>query len=101
MKGPVRLKDAGDALGRSLEHPEVQMISGLVLALLGRPAALGDVVTWNDVRVEVTATAGRGVHDAALTVAAPGREGPGYADLKGASRFGAGDTASRSNTAEK
>jgi len=67
VRGTVRLKDAGDAVGRSLEHPEVQTISGLVLALLGRPAAVGDVVTWNNVRIEVTAVAGRGVDDAGLT----------------------------------
>jgi magnesium and cobalt exporter, CNNM family len=73
MRGTVRLQDAGDAIGRSLEHPEVQTISGLVLALLGRPAAVGDVVTWNDVRIEVTAVAGRGVADAALTYRTPPR----------------------------
>jgi CBS domain containing-hemolysin-like protein len=67
VRGTVRLKDAGDAVGRSLEHPEVQTISGLVLALLGRPASVGDVVTWNNVRIEVTAVASRGVADAALT----------------------------------
>jgi CBS domain containing-hemolysin-like protein len=73
VRGTVRLKDAGDAVGRSLEHPEVQTISGLVLALLGRPASVGDVVTWNNVRIEVTAVAGRGVMDTALTFRTPGR----------------------------
>ena len=73
VRGTVRLKDAGDAIGRSLEHPEVQTISGLVLALLGRPAAAGDGVTWNNVRIEVTAVAGRGVMDTALTVRTPAR----------------------------
>jgi CBS domain containing-hemolysin-like protein len=73
VRGTVRLKDAGDAIGRSLEHPEVQTISGLVLALLGRPAAVGDVVTWNNVRIEVTAVAGRGVTDTALTYRTPPR----------------------------
>jgi len=67
VRGTVRLKDAGDAAGRSLEHPDVQTISGLVLALLGHPAAVGDVVTWNNVRIEVTAIAGRGVDDTAIT----------------------------------
>jgi len=73
VRGTVRLKDAGDAIGRSLEHPGVQTISGLVLALLGRPAAVGDVVTWNNVRIEVTAVAGRGVADTALTYRTPPR----------------------------
>ena len=41
--------------------------STLVLLLLGRPAAKGDTVTWNNVRIEVTATAGRGVADANIT----------------------------------
>jgi CBS domain containing-hemolysin-like protein len=79
VRGTVRLKDAGDALGRSLEHPDVQTISGLVLALAGRPAAAGDVVTWNDVRIEVIAVAGRGVQDAALTMS-PRIEEPRPAD---------------------
>ena len=67
VRGTVRLSDAGDAVGRPLEHPEVQTVSGLVLALLGRPATPGDVVTWHDVRIEVVAVAGRGVQDAAIT----------------------------------
>ena len=67
VRGTVRLKDAGDALGVPLEHPEVQSISGLVLTLLGRPAAVGDRVTWNGARIEVTAVRGRGVADAVVT----------------------------------
>jgi len=76
VRGTVRLKDAGDAIGRSLEHPDVQTISGLVLSLLGRPAVVGDVVTWNNVRIEVAAVAGRGVLDAALTYRTPPRSEP-------------------------
>ena len=75
VRGTVRLKDAGDALGRSLEHPDVQTVSGLVLALLGRPAVVGDFVTWNNVRIEVIAVAGRGVADAALTYRTPPQTG--------------------------
>ena len=67
VRGTVRLKDVGDALGRSFEHPVVQTMSGLVLALLGRPAVVGDVVRWNNVRIDVTAVSGRGVQDTALT----------------------------------
>jgi CBS domain containing-hemolysin-like protein len=69
VRGTVRLDEAGDALGRSLEHEKVTTISGLVLLLLGRPAATGDVVTWNGVRIEVTAVAGRGVTEAVLSPA--------------------------------
>ena len=67
VRGTVRLTSAGEALGVTLEHPDVQSVSGLVLALLDRPAQLGDVVTWGHVRIEVTAVAGRGVAEAAMT----------------------------------
>jgi CBS domain containing-hemolysin-like protein len=67
VRGTVRLASAGDALGMTLEHPEVQSVSGLVLALLERPAAVGDVVTWSGARIEVTAVAGRGVAEALMT----------------------------------
>ena len=66
MRGTVRLEEAGEALGCTMDHPKVTTISGLVLKLLGRPAAKGDVVTWNSVRIEVTATAGRGVAEAVV-----------------------------------
>jgi CBS domain containing-hemolysin-like protein len=66
VRGTVRLEEAGAAMDRTFEHPDTTTISGLVLLLLGRPAVVGDVVTWNDVRVEVTATAGRGVSEAVL-----------------------------------
>jgi CBS domain containing-hemolysin-like protein len=64
VSGTVRLEEAGAALGRDFDHPRVTTISGLVLAVLGRPAVTGDSVVWNNVRIDVTATAGRGVADA-------------------------------------
>ena len=67
VRGTVRLKDAGRALGVTLEHPQVQSVSGLVLKELGRPAAVGDVVVWSGVRIEVRTVAGLGVADAALS----------------------------------
>jgi CBS domain containing-hemolysin-like protein len=67
VRGTVRLKDAGDAIGLAMEHPQVHTISGLMLTLLGRPAVKGDVVTWNHIRIEVTAEKGRGVAEAVLT----------------------------------
>ncbi|MBI3047530.1 MAG: HlyC/CorC family transporter [Acidobacteria bacterium] len=66
-RGTVRLQEAGSALGVHLEHPKATTISGLVLLLLGRPAAVGDSITWQNVRIEVTAVAGRGVADALMT----------------------------------
>jgi CBS domain containing-hemolysin-like protein len=64
VRGTVSLKDAGKALGIPLEHPEVRSVSGLVLAELRRPPAVGDVVVWNSIRVEVKSLAGLGVGDA-------------------------------------
>ena len=71
VKGTVRLKDAGEALGVPLDHEEVLTISGLVLTLLGRPATVGDSVTCGRARIEVTAVAGRGVSEAMLTLVTP------------------------------
>jgi CBS domain containing-hemolysin-like protein len=67
VRGTVRLDEAGDAIGRSLDHDKVTTISGLVLLLLKRPASAGDVVTWRNVRIEVVSTAGRGVGEAVLS----------------------------------
>jgi len=74
VRGTVRLEEAGAALERDLDHPKVTTISGLVLMLLGRPAVAGDSVTWKNVRIDVTATAGRGVADAVVHFVAD-REG--------------------------
>ena len=71
VRGTVRLDEAGEALGRSIEHEKVTTISGLVLLLLNRPASVGDVVTWRNVRIEVVSIAGRGVGEALLSVTKP------------------------------
>jgi CBS domain containing-hemolysin-like protein len=71
VRGTVRLSEVGEALDRELEHPKATTVSGLVLLLLGRPAVVGDVVTYRNVRFEVTAVAGRGVRDAVVTASAP------------------------------
>jgi CBS domain containing-hemolysin-like protein len=64
VRGTVRLDRVGEALNCALEHSKVTTVSGLVLLLLGRPATVGDVVTYHHVRIEVTTVSGRGVRDA-------------------------------------
>ena len=71
VRGTVRLDEASEALGSSIEYEKVTTISGLVLLLLNRPAQAGDVVTWRTVRIEVASTAGRGVGEAVLSVTKP------------------------------
>ena len=67
VRGTVRLSEVGEAIARDFDHPKVTTVSGLVLLQLGRPASVGDVVTWKGVRIEVTAVAGRGVGEALMT----------------------------------
>lgn len=62
--GTVRLDELGDALGLELEHEEVNTVSGLVIALLGRPPRIGDRVEYDGVVLEVTTVQGRGVLEA-------------------------------------
>ena len=61
--GTVRLDELGRCFDLDLEHEEVDSVSGLVLAELGRPPVVGDVVEYGRVRVTVTAIAGRGVRE--------------------------------------
>jgi CBS domain containing-hemolysin-like protein len=74
--GTVRLDELGQHFDVELEHPEVESVSGLVLALLDRPPVVGDVVEYGRIRLTVTATTGRGVREvqADLLPAGP-REG--------------------------
>jgi len=59
--GTVRLDELGRHFDLDLAHDEVDSVSGLVLAILGRPPVVGDTVTYERVRVEVTAISGHGV----------------------------------------
>jgi CBS domain containing-hemolysin-like protein len=61
--GTVRLDELGEQLGMTLEHPEVDSVSGLILALLGRAAQVGDVVGYAGLRFEVTAVRGPGIEE--------------------------------------
>ncbi|HEX5106954.1 MAG TPA: hemolysin family protein [Vicinamibacterales bacterium] len=67
VRGTVRLEELSEALEVPVEHADVVTVSGLILALLQRPAAVGDAVTWSHARFEVAAVAGRGVAEAIVT----------------------------------
>ena len=68
--GTVRLDELGEALGLGLEHEEVDTVSGLIIAKLGRPPVVGDRAEHDGVVLEVTAVRGRGVQSA-VVVSAP------------------------------
>lgn len=65
--GTLRLDELGQHFDLEVAHPEVDSVSGLVLALLDRPPVVGDVVEYGRLRLEVTAVRGHGVRD--VTVA--------------------------------
>ncbi|MFP3947294.1 MAG: hemolysin family protein [Gemmatimonadota bacterium] len=64
VAGTVRLDELGEALDLVLEHEDVDTVSGLVIARLGRPPAIGDRVEFEGVTLEVSAVRGRGVEEA-------------------------------------
>jgi CBS domain containing-hemolysin-like protein len=66
--GTVRLDELGQHFNLDLEHEEVDSVSGLVLARLGRPPRVGDTVDWGRLRLEVTATRGHGVKEVRASV---------------------------------
>lgn len=66
--GTLRLDELGKHFHLDLEHEEVESVSGLVLARLGRPPVVGDDVTYGRLRLEVTAVSGRGVKEVRATL---------------------------------
>jgi len=75
VAGTVRLEDLGATVDLLLEREDVDSVSGLVLAELGRPPAVGDVVRFRGVRLDVVAVAGRGVGECLAEVeATPGEQ---------------------------
>jgi CBS domain containing-hemolysin-like protein len=61
--GTLRLDELGQHFHIELEHEDVDSVSGLVLARLGRPPVIGDVVEYGRLHLTVTAVAGRGVKE--------------------------------------
>jgi len=68
VRGTVRLDEVGQQWDLDLEHEDVDSVSGLVLAELGRTPAVGDVVEWDRLRVEVLEVRGKGVGAARVTL---------------------------------
>lgn len=68
VAGTLRLDELGQHLNLDLDHDEVDSVSGLVMAVLGRPPVVGDAVAYGRVRVEVTALSGLGVKEARVSV---------------------------------
>jgi CBS domain containing-hemolysin-like protein len=71
VQGTVRLDTLGALLSRDLEHPDVITVSGLILALLGRPPRRGDAVRWNGFEFRVSLLHGKGVAIALVTPKEP------------------------------
>jgi len=68
VAGTARLDEVGQRFDRDLEHDDVDSVSGLVLARLGRPPIVGDAVEFEGLRFVVLSLAGRGVREARVSV---------------------------------
>ena len=63
VAGTARIEEVGKWLDRVLEHEDVDSMSGLVIALLGRPPVIGDTVTYCSVTFRVESVEGHGVRE--------------------------------------
>jgi CBS domain containing-hemolysin-like protein len=66
VPGTMRVEEVGQQFDLDVEHEDVDSVSGLVMTLLGRPPVVGDVVRFERLIFEVTATAGLGVEECAV-----------------------------------
>jgi CBS domain containing-hemolysin-like protein len=71
IEGTVRIDEVGEALGVELEHPDVDSVSGLVLAELGRLPTVGEAIEYDHVRFEVTRVERHGVGEARVSHVTP------------------------------
>lgn len=71
VAGTLRLDELGRHFDLDLAHDDVDSVSGLILALLDRPPVAGDFIQYDRVRLEVTATSGRGVRQARAILLPP------------------------------
>jgi len=63
VAGTLRLDELGQAFGAELQHDEVDTVNGLVMALLDRPPALGDVVEYDHFRFTVSTLSGHAARE--------------------------------------
>jgi CBS domain containing-hemolysin-like protein len=68
VPGTMRLDELGQLFDLELTHEDVDSVSGLILTVLGRPPRMGDSVQYDRLQLDVTATKGRGVEEAAVTL---------------------------------
>jgi CBS domain containing-hemolysin-like protein len=68
VPGTMRLDELGQLFDLELTHEDVDSVSGLILTVLGRPPRVGDAIDYGRLRLEVTATQGHGVEEAAVTL---------------------------------
>jgi CBS domain containing-hemolysin-like protein len=71
VPGTMRVDELGQHFDLDLEHQDVDSVGGLILTLLGRPAAIGDVVRYERLEFVVTAVKGHGVEECAVCMFAP------------------------------
>jgi len=69
VPGTMRVDEVGQQFDLDVEHEEVDSVSGLVLALLGRTPHVGDRVRYERLVFEVTAVKGHGVQECAVSLA--------------------------------
>ena len=68
VRGTMRVDEVGQEFDIDLEHEDVESVSGLVLALLGRTPQVGDSVRYDRLLFEVTAVKGHGVEECAVSL---------------------------------
>ena len=68
VPGTMRLDELGQQFDLDLEHEDVDSVSGLILTLLGRPPAVGDIVRYERLLIEVTGVKGHGVDECAVSL---------------------------------
>jgi CBS domain containing-hemolysin-like protein len=77
VPGTMRVDEVGQQFDLDLEHEEVDSVSGLVMALLGRPPVVGDAIRYDRLELEVTAVKGHGVEECAVSLT-DSDTGPGH-----------------------